>query len=143
MARVRVRGRGAGSALILGLVMVSLASPGCGDEAPPTTPAGETAGRAAPPSPAAADAYELDVIAEAEPDEGPPPLTVQFLGYVEEDAGAPWRFHWDFGDGTTSIEQNPTHTYGTVGDYTATLTATDQSGQTGTDEIDVFVETDD
>lgn len=32
---------------------------------------------------------------------------------------------WDFDDGTTSTETNPTHNYSTPGDYTVTLTATD------------------
>jgi uncharacterized membrane protein len=85
------------------------------------------------PRPTAAGGYELDVIAEAEPDEGAPPLTVHFHGYVEEDEGGPWRFHWDFGDGASSEEQNPRHTYESVGDYTAVVTATDRQGNTGTD----------
>ena len=87
--------------------------------------------------------YDLDVIAEAEPDEGEPPLTVQFLGYVEEETGAPWTFAWRFGDGSSSTEQNPVHTYEKLGEYTAVLTVTDQEGQRGTDEIDVFVEDED
>ena len=29
---------------------------------------------------------------------------------------------WDFGDGTTSTDQNPTHTYNTVGTYDVSLT---------------------
>jgi PKD repeat protein len=37
---------------------------------------------------------------------------------------------WDFGDGTNSTEQNPTHTYTEVGRYTVTLTST---GPYGTD----------
>jgi PKD repeat protein len=92
---------------------------------------------------AADDAYELDVIAEAEPDEGEPPLTVKFLGYVEEDEGSPWTFAWDFGDGQTSTDQNPVHVYTKVGDYTAELRVTDVRGYTGTDEIDIFVEVED
>jgi PKD repeat protein len=85
--------------------------------------------------------YELDVIAEAEPDEGAPPLKVQFTASVEEDEGGPWKFEWDFGDGQKSTEQNPTHTYEKIGEYTATLTVIDQKNNKGTDEIDVFVET--
>jgi PKD repeat protein len=86
--------------------------------------------------------YELDVIAEAEPDEGAPPLKVQFTASVEEEEGGPWTYAWDFGDGAKSTEQNPLHTYDKVGEYTATLTVTDQKGNKGTDEIDIFVETD-
>jgi PKD repeat protein len=89
------------------------------------------------------DEYELDVIAEAEPDEGAPPLKVQFTASVEEETGGPFTFAWDFGDGNKSTEQNPVHTYEKVGEYTATLTVTNQKGNKGTDEIDIFVETDD
>ena len=32
----------------------------------------------------------------------------------------PEEWLWDFGDGTTSDEQNPSHTYYTSGDYTVT-----------------------
>ena len=104
--------------------------------APPTTlqPA------AAPQPPAGTEAYELDVIVEGEPDEGAPPLTVKFQGYIEEDEGGPWKFAWDFGDGNKSTEQNPTHTYQAEGEYTATLTVTDQRNYTGSDELDIFVE---
>jgi hypothetical protein len=37
-------------------------------------------------------------------------------------------FQWDFGDGTTSTEQSPVHTYATRGEYTVTLTVTTESG---------------
>ena len=30
-------------------------------------------------------------------------------------------WYWDFGDGNTSTEQNPTHTYAEPGTYTVTL----------------------
>ncbi|WP_202621841.1 S8 family serine peptidase [Pontibacter russatus] len=36
--------------------------------------------------------------------------------------------HWDFGDGTTSTEAHPSHTYQKAGIYTVTLTATDSLG---------------
>ncbi|MFK7970778.1 MAG: PKD domain-containing protein, partial [Bacteroidia bacterium] len=39
---------------------------------------------------------------------------------------------WDFGDGTSSTLQNPTHRYNRTGDFTVTLTATDSRGCVGT-----------
>lgn len=35
---------------------------------------------------------------------------------------------WDFGDGNTSDEQNPVHVYADLGEYTVTLTVTDNGG---------------
>jgi PKD repeat protein len=40
---------------------------------------------------------------------------------------------WDFGDGTNSTMANPTHIYSAVGNYTVTLTVTDNHGDTDTD----------
>jgi gliding motility-associated-like protein len=37
-------------------------------------------------------------------------------------------FHWDFGDGVTSSEVNPTHTYSMIGTYNVTLTVTNADG---------------
>ncbi|MFN0036380.1 MAG: PKD domain-containing protein [Saprospiraceae bacterium] len=37
-------------------------------------------------------------------------------------------YFWDFGNGQTSIEENPTHTYTAAGTYTVTLTATNECG---------------
>lgn len=37
-------------------------------------------------------------------------------------------YEWNFGDGITSPEENPTHIYFEVGDYTVNLTATDGGG---------------
>ena len=44
--------------------------------------------------------------------------------------GAPVRFDWEFGDGTTLADggATPGHVYATPGDYTATLTVTDDEG---------------
>jgi PKD repeat protein len=39
---------------------------------------------------------------------------------------------WDFGDGTTSTQQNPTHAYTTIGLKTITLTVIDSNGKTST-----------
>jgi PKD repeat protein len=133
------------------MLLAPLALYGCGGSSEQSGTTGTTVAPATPPTTAAPSAeageedeeeYELDVIAEAEPDEGAPPLKVQFTASVEEEEGGPWTFAWDFGDGNKSTEQNPVHTYDKVGEYTATLTVTDQKKNKGTDEIDIFVETD-
>ncbi|MEO9869159.1 PKD domain-containing protein [Ekhidna sp.] len=44
-------------------------------------------------------------------------------------------FVWDFGDGNTSTEKSPTHTYATTGMYNVVLTATNASGSVMTNEM--------
>jgi len=124
--------------------LVTFAACGGGPEKAAAPAATTTTGKpmAAVTTTTVAEEYELDVIAEAEPDEGAPPLKVQFTASVEEESGGPFSFSWDFGDGSKGTEQNPVHTYAKVGEYTATLTVTNQKGNKGSDEIDVFVETD-
>jgi PKD repeat protein len=46
---------------------------------------------------------------------------------------------WEFGDGGTSSEPNPTHTYADPGTFTVRLTVTDDGGDTGTVARDVTV----
>jgi PKD repeat protein len=46
----------------------------------------------------------------------------------DPDSGDTLTYAWDFGDGSSSTASNPTHTYATAGNYTATLTVTDNSG---------------
>jgi alpha-tubulin suppressor-like RCC1 family protein/PKD repeat protein len=76
-------------------------------------------------------AAEIAVLAGATPGSGPPPLQVIFSGSA---AGGfpPYGYAWNFGDGGTSNEPNPTHTYTQPGAYTASLTVTDGEGFTGT-----------
>ena len=45
----------------------------------------------------------------------------------------PYSYNWDFGDTYTSDEQNPQHKYTTQGNYTVTLTVTDDTGNTSDD----------
>ena len=47
---------------------------------------------------------------------------------------------WDFGDGNTSAEQNPVYVYEEGGYYIATLTATDNAGNTETAEVKLAIE---
>ncbi|WP_162605479.1 PQQ-dependent sugar dehydrogenase [Jiangella ureilytica] len=80
-------------------------------------------------------------VATATPTNGRAPLTVDFssAGSADPDEGQTIGFHWDFGDGVTSTEANPTHTYTTRGDHEATLTVTDDTGRTGVTSVAVSV----
>jgi len=53
------------------------------------------------------------------------PLTVQFS---DESTYSPTSWQWSFGDGISSTEQNPSHTYSTAGSYTVFLSATNAGG---------------
>lgn len=48
---------------------------------------------------------------------------------------------WDFGDGQTSSQQNPTHSYAQTGTYTVRLTVTDNQGATHSQEQSLQVST--
>lgn len=64
-------------------------------------------------------------------------LTVKF---TDGSTNTPTSWAWDFGDGTTSTQQNPTHTYSNPGKYTVKLTTTNAVGSgtvTKTDYITV------
>ena len=61
----------------------------------------------------------------AEPTSGDAPLTVQF---TDQSTDNPTSWQWDFGDGGSSTEQNPSHTYTNPGKYTVSLTATNDCG---------------
>jgi parallel beta-helix repeat protein len=69
-----------------------------------------------------------NTVLRANQTEGSAPLTVQFTG----SGVSPVSWNWDFGDGTTSTEQNPVHKYANAGYYTVTLTVTSSNGQTRT-----------
>jgi PKD repeat protein len=57
------------------------------------------------------------------------PLIGQTVTFVNETTGTePISYLWDFGDGATSTEENPTHIYTEAGLYTVTLTATNDFG---------------
>ena len=71
-----------------------------------------------------------NAVASATPLAGPPPLAVQFNGAGSSDPnGDALLYDWDFGDSTPhSSAANPTHTYSSVGTYTAVLRVDDGRG---------------
>jgi len=56
---------------------------------------------------------------------GVDPLTVKF---TDESSLSPDHWAWDFGDGSTSNEQNPVHVYSTSGSYTVRLVVSNGGG---------------
>lgn len=83
---------------------------------------------------------ELFVDPEAEPDEGPAPLTAKFKANVEDNFG-PVDCEWDFGDGSPKqTGLNPTHTFERKDDYEVTVICKDSEGLVGESEIDIFVD---
>lgn len=48
-------------------------------------------------------------------------------------------YSWDFGDGNTSTNANPTHTYAAAGSYTVVLSATNTAGCVNTHTVTVVV----
>lgn len=64
----------------------------------------------------------------AYPIKGPPQLKVRFQNFT---TGYVARYLWDFGDGGTSLEKSPTHTYVTEGIYTVKLNVVTTTGAQG------------
>jgi PKD repeat protein len=74
----------------------------------------------------------------ASPTSGAAPLTVNF---TDQSTGQITSWSWDFGDGSISTEQNPSHTYTDDGSYTVSLAVTGPGGsdtETKADYINVI-----
>ncbi|MBE1300302.1 MAG: family 16 glycosylhydrolase [Alteromonadaceae bacterium] len=57
-------------------------------------------------------------------------LSCAFTDTSSDGDGSIASVEWDFGDGNQSTQSNPSHTYAVAGDYTVTLTVTDNDGAT-------------
>lgn len=57
------------------------------------------------------------------------------VNFVDQSTGNPTSWLWNFGDNTTSSQQNPIHTYAAAGNYTVTLTVSNASGSNSTSQI--------
>src|SRR5215204_5066234 len=68
------------------------------------------------------------------------PATVSFAADASGGTG-PYTVNWNFGDDSEeSDEQSVVHTFTEAGNYTVTLTATDSTGETATDTLEITVE---
>lgn len=72
---------------------------------------------------------QVHVIFDSTPKSGSAPHVVQF---TDKSVGDPKSWYWQFGDGMSSTEQNPEHTYTVPGTYTVSLRAyNDQTSGNG------------
>ncbi|MFD9108173.1 PQQ-dependent sugar dehydrogenase [Streptomyces bottropensis] len=88
----------------------------------------------------ATDGHSPVAAASADRTSGQARLRVRFSseGTSDQDGDA-LTYSWDFGDGGTSTAANPRYTYRTNGTYTATVTAKDSTGRTGSASVRIVV----
>jgi glucose/arabinose dehydrogenase len=79
-------------------------------------------------------------VASGSPTSGTAPLTVNFSSAGSSDPeGVALTYSWTFGDGGTSTQPNPSHTYQSTGTYTARLTVSDGVNSTSSSDIPITV----
>ena len=72
----------------------------------------------------------------ASPTTGKAPLTVTF---TDLSTGSLTSWYWNFGDKSTSTDQNPVHTYKKAGKYTVSLTVKNEAGKEDTKKISKYI----
>jgi hypothetical protein len=108
--------------ILIGLFPLALLSAGCvggGSDDSPNKKAGDPQ----PHNP------EFHLKTDANPYNGPVPLKVKFSSRPFNASGDVL-YSWRFDDGTTSKEQNPTHTFTQAGFYQVIMTAEDEKKHT-------------
>jgi uncharacterized protein (TIGR02145 family) len=65
--------------------------------------------------------------------------TGEAVNFTDQSANNPTSWSWDFGDGGTSTDQNPSHNYLTAGTFTVILTATNGDGSDSETKSDYIV----
>ena len=91
--------------LVAGFALITV---GCGDEEEPPPSGGD--------DPIASFQFEVDANDF---------LTVNFSNFSQNATS----YSWDFGDGSNSTEESPSHTYAAAGDYDVILTASNADGK--------------
>ncbi|HLF07421.1 MAG TPA: PKD domain-containing protein, partial [Thermoplasmata archaeon] len=74
---------------------------------------------------------QLQVSISATPSSGAAPLAVVFSS-TPAGGTAPYTYAWEFGDGGTSADKDPAHTYASAGTFTAVMKLTDSQGGSAT-----------
>ena len=70
---------------------------------------------------------------------GDAPLSVQFTDHSISWDGEIIDWSWNFGDGNTSTDQNPAHIFNEPGEYTITLSVTDNNGNIVTETKENYI----
>jgi len=63
------------------------------------------------------------------------PVAGHTIQFSDTSSGTPTSWLWDFGDGGTSTQQNPSHTYAAAGNYSVKLTVTNAGGSSQTVKV--------
>ncbi len=79
-------------------------------------------------------------VVTATPTSGVAPLEVQFKGSNSTDDNGISSYSWNFKDGTTASNANPSHTFNEAGEYKVSLTVEDENGLTHSKTITITVE---
>ena len=75
------------------------------------------------------------------PTKGKTDNTIEFTGSASEGT-SPYEYEWDFGDGSSSTDQNPTHSYSEDGTYAVSLMVYDADGNDGYDSFEIEISKD-
>ena len=75
----------------------------------------------------------------AEPTDGYVPLTVEFTNTSILGTGESVSYYWNFGDGETSNDENPTHIYAEAGNYSVALTVETSHGTSTSETTTIAV----
>ncbi|MFD3475396.1 PQQ-dependent sugar dehydrogenase [Streptomyces sp. NPDC058695] len=87
----------------------------------------------------ATDGHSPVVDAKVDKTSGQAPLKARFSSTASDADGDALTYSWNFGDGTTGTGAAPSHTYKKNGTYTATVTAKDTTGRTGSADAHIVV----
>ncbi|MFJ5801678.1 PQQ-dependent sugar dehydrogenase [Streptomyces decoyicus] len=87
----------------------------------------------------ATEGHSPVVDAKADKTSGQAPMQVKFSSTASDADGGTLTYAWNFGDGTTGTGAAPGHTYQKNGTYTATVTAKDPAGRTGSADVHLVV----
>ncbi|MFE6802562.1 PQQ-dependent sugar dehydrogenase [Streptomyces sp. NPDC057681] len=87
----------------------------------------------------ATDGHSPVVDAKVDKTSGQAPLKTRFSSTATDADSDALTYSWNFGDGTTGTGAAPSHTYKKNGTYTATVTAKDATGRTGSADAHIVV----